>query len=94
MIKEVLTYTLTAPYTYLSGLIILSELLPLPLPIQSREVQLAALPFIRYLIAVYFAKAQSLRKFTIVVCLFIYVYLCHSFVYYLLMVANTRLFLQ
>ena len=37
--KAVLEHTLTAPYTFLSGLLIISELLPLPLPIQSREVR-------------------------------------------------------
>lgn len=38
MVKEVLKYTLTAPYTFLSGLIVISEMLPLPLPVQTREV--------------------------------------------------------
>ncbi|XP_078337705.1 protein virilizer homolog isoform X3 [Crassostrea virginica] len=36
-LKELLKYTIKAPYTYLSGLLILSEMLPLPLPIQTRE---------------------------------------------------------
>ncbi|GBP08577.1 Protein virilizer [Eumeta japonica] len=34
---EVLAYTTTAPYTFMPGLLVLSELLPLPLPMQSRE---------------------------------------------------------
>ncbi|ELU02702.1 hypothetical protein CAPTEDRAFT_223433 [Capitella teleta] len=37
MMKEVFQYSLTAPYTFLSGLVLISELLPLPLPIQTRE---------------------------------------------------------
>lgn len=36
--KEILKYTLIAPYTFLSGLVLLSEMLPLPLPMQSKEV--------------------------------------------------------
>ncbi|KAJ8303301.1 hypothetical protein KUTeg_019697 [Tegillarca granosa] len=36
-LKELFKYTLKAPYTYLSGLLILSELLPLPLPLQAQE---------------------------------------------------------
>lgn len=36
-LKELIKYTTKAPYTYLSGLLILSEMLPLPLPIQTRE---------------------------------------------------------
>ena len=38
MAKQVLTYTVTAPYTFLSGLILISELLPIPLPVQTNEV--------------------------------------------------------
>jgi len=41
MAKQVLTYTLTAPYTFLSGLILISELLPIPLPVQTNEVGLS-----------------------------------------------------
>uniref|UniRef100_V5H8E0 Putative nuclear membrane protein involved in mrna transport n=2 Tax=Ixodes ricinus TaxID=34613 RepID=V5H8E0_IXORI len=37
MISEVLKYTLRAPYTFVTGLTVLSELLPLPLPLQIRE---------------------------------------------------------
>ncbi len=37
MVKKVLAYTLSAPYRFLSGLVLISELLPLPLPIQSKE---------------------------------------------------------
>lgn len=37
MIHEVLKYTLRAPYTFVTGLRVLSELLPLPLPMQIRE---------------------------------------------------------
>ncbi|KAK3591349.1 hypothetical protein CHS0354_040310 [Potamilus streckersoni] len=37
-IRELLKHTLKAPYTYLSGLMMLSELLPLPLPLQTKEV--------------------------------------------------------
>ncbi|XP_064640162.1 protein virilizer homolog isoform X2 [Lineus longissimus] len=36
-LEELFKYTLSAPYTYMSGLLILSELLPLPLPIQTKE---------------------------------------------------------
>ena len=36
MIIEVINYTLSAPHTYLAGLRIFSELLPLPLPIQTK----------------------------------------------------------
>ncbi|XP_056008740.1 protein virilizer homolog isoform X5 [Ostrea edulis] len=36
-LKELLKYTTKAPYTYLSGLLILSEMLPLPLPLQTKE---------------------------------------------------------
>jgi len=35
MAKQVLSYTMTAPYTFLSGLILISELLPIPLPVQT-----------------------------------------------------------
>jgi len=38
MIKQILVYTLTAPYTFLSGLILISEMLPIPLPVQTKEV--------------------------------------------------------
>lgn len=37
MMKELLKHTLTSPYRYLSGLLLLSDLLPLPLPIQIKE---------------------------------------------------------
>ncbi|XP_022239940.1 protein virilizer homolog isoform X2 [Limulus polyphemus] len=37
MIKELMVYTLKSPGTYVSGLIMLSELLPLPLPLQTKE---------------------------------------------------------
>ena len=36
MIAEVIKYTLSAPHTYMAGLRIFSELLPLPLPIQPK----------------------------------------------------------
>ncbi|CAC5369116.1 VIRMA [Mytilus coruscus] len=35
--KELIKYTTKAPYTYLSGLLMISELLPLPLPLQTEE---------------------------------------------------------
>ena len=38
MVQEVLRYIMTAPYTFISGVTLLSELLPLPLPIQTRDV--------------------------------------------------------
>ncbi|KAH3771868.1 hypothetical protein DPMN_173197 [Dreissena polymorpha] len=38
---NLLKFTMKSPYTYLSGLQILSELLPLPLPLQTKEEQLA-----------------------------------------------------
>ncbi|CAK1544809.1 unnamed protein product [Leptosia nina] len=34
--SEVIAYTMTAPYTFVPGLLIFSELLPLPLPIQTK----------------------------------------------------------
>ncbi|XP_044750585.1 protein virilizer isoform X2 [Coccinella septempunctata] len=37
MCKEVIQYITTAPYTFISGLLVFSELLPLPLPIQTNE---------------------------------------------------------
>lgn len=37
MCGEVIKYITTAPYTFISGLLIFSELLPLPLPIQAKE---------------------------------------------------------
>ncbi|ESO02055.1 hypothetical protein HELRODRAFT_161283 [Helobdella robusta] len=37
MIGEVLKYTLSLPCTFLSGLILISELLPLPLPLQVKQ---------------------------------------------------------
>jgi hypothetical protein len=37
--KELIKYTTKAPYTYLSGLLMISELLPLPLPLQTKEVR-------------------------------------------------------
>ncbi|XP_052817206.1 protein virilizer homolog [Mya arenaria] len=36
-IRDLLKFTMKAPYTYLSGLQMLSELLPLPLPLQTKE---------------------------------------------------------
>ena len=39
MAQEVLRYIMTAPYTFMSGVTLLSELLPLPLPIQTRDVR-------------------------------------------------------
>ncbi|CAD5117787.1 DgyrCDS6539 [Dimorphilus gyrociliatus] len=36
-LKNLLKWMLTAPYTILSGLVLLSELLPLPLPIQTKK---------------------------------------------------------
>ena len=38
MMKELFKFVGTAPYTFLGGLLLISELLPLPLPIQTREV--------------------------------------------------------
>ena len=37
MLKDLFGYVMTSPYTFLSGLVLASELLPLPLPIQARE---------------------------------------------------------
>ena len=37
MLKDLFGYVMTSPYTFLSGLVLVSELLPLPLPIQARE---------------------------------------------------------
>lgn len=37
MCGEVIKYVTSAPYTFMSGLLIFSELLPLPLPIQTRD---------------------------------------------------------
>ncbi|XP_045495513.1 protein virilizer [Colias croceus] len=34
--SEVISYTMTAPYTFVPGLLIFSELLPLPLPLQTK----------------------------------------------------------
>ncbi|XP_052758960.1 protein virilizer [Galleria mellonella] len=34
--SEVISYTMTAPYTFVPGLLVFSELLPLPLPMQSK----------------------------------------------------------
>ncbi|XP_052231908.1 protein virilizer homolog isoform X2 [Dreissena polymorpha] len=36
-VRDLLKFTMKSPYTYLSGLQILSELLPLPLPLQTKE---------------------------------------------------------
>ncbi|XP_064611731.1 protein virilizer homolog [Liolophura sinensis] len=36
-VKEALKYTVTTPYAYYGGLLMISELLPLPLPLQTRE---------------------------------------------------------
>lgn len=38
MVSEVLKYTVVGPNTWMTGLTILSELLPLPLPLQTKEV--------------------------------------------------------
>ncbi|VVD05210.1 unnamed protein product, partial [Leptidea sinapis] len=35
--SEVISYTMTAPYTFVPGLLIFSELLPLPMPIQTKN---------------------------------------------------------
>ncbi|XP_049874131.1 protein virilizer [Pectinophora gossypiella] len=35
--SEVISYTMTAPYTFVPGLLIFSELLPLPLPMQTKS---------------------------------------------------------
>ncbi|GFR93836.1 virilizer-like protein [Elysia marginata] len=37
MLKELLKYTIKSPYTYMSGLLILSELLPLPFPLHTKD---------------------------------------------------------
>ncbi|XP_005092655.1 protein virilizer homolog [Aplysia californica] len=37
MLKELLRYTIKSPYTYMSGLLVLSELLPLPFPLHTKE---------------------------------------------------------
>ena len=39
MLKEVLRYSIKSPYTYMSGLLVLSELLPLPFPLHTKEVK-------------------------------------------------------
>lgn len=39
MIGEVLKFTAEAPYRYVAGLNVLSELLPLPLPLPTKEVR-------------------------------------------------------
>ncbi|XP_063240539.1 protein virilizer isoform X2 [Bacillus rossius redtenbacheri] len=36
VVAEVIKYVTTAPYTFISGLLIVSEMLPLPLPVQTR----------------------------------------------------------
>lgn len=38
MVQEILKYTKLSPSTFVTGLTVLSELLPLPLPLQTREV--------------------------------------------------------
>jgi hypothetical protein len=38
MVNEVVKYVLSSPYTYMSGLKVLSELLPLPLPIREKRM--------------------------------------------------------
>lgn len=38
MMRDLLKFIPTAPYTFLGGLMLVSELLPLPLPLQTREV--------------------------------------------------------
>lgn len=43
MLQEVFKITLKTPDTFISGFTILSELLPLPLPIHSQEVILQAI---------------------------------------------------
>ena len=37
MLKDLFAYVMTSPYTFLSGLVLASELLPLPLPILSKD---------------------------------------------------------
>ncbi|CAG5120026.1 unnamed protein product, partial [Candidula unifasciata] len=37
MLKELLKYTIKSPYTYMSGLLVLSELLPLPFPLHTKS---------------------------------------------------------
>lgn len=39
MMKELMRYSLKSPYVYMSGLLLLSELVPLPIPILTKEVQ-------------------------------------------------------
>ncbi|XP_064393290.1 protein virilizer homolog isoform X2 [Halichondria panicea] len=47
MLEEVFKHTLTSPHCFLSGLIILSELLPLPLPVQApQDVDESAMTFV------------------------------------------------
>ena len=40
MLKEVLKYIPSAAYAYIGGLTVLSELLPLPLPMHAQEVRM------------------------------------------------------
>lgn len=39
MVQEILKYVKLSPSTFVTGLTVLSELLPLPLPLQTREVR-------------------------------------------------------
>lgn len=55
MLKEVLTSLLKAPEGLFSGLTLLSELLPLPLPMQSTQVP----PYFKTCLMVLFLQPQS-----------------------------------
>jgi hypothetical protein len=41
MMKEVVRYAIKSPYAYMSGLLLISELMPLPFPLLSKEVSMA-----------------------------------------------------
>ncbi len=66
MLKELFKFVGTAPYTFLGGLLLLSELLPLPLPLQTREVR--RLPGEKNSGSSIFLKKEQLTTLTIDSC--------------------------
>lgn len=54
MISELISYTMSKPQAYLSGLMLFSSLLPLPLPLQASDVTMATQYYELFVIDIYF----------------------------------------
>ena len=74
MAQEVLRYIMTAPYTFMSGVTLLSELLPLPLPIQTRDVRF----FIFFNLYMYAPAVAAVFIGALTRCYYLLYYACYK----------------